>query len=281
MLTITDPGEMQRHCLELRAQGRSIALVPTMGYFHDGHLSLMRQGRKLADTMVVSLFVNPTQFAPGEDLDAYPSKLREDADMAAGEGADILFSPDTSRMYFSDHSTWVDVHELGTGLCGRSRPTHFRGVTTVVSKLFHLVLPTHAVFGEKDWQQLAIIRRMVRDLDFPVKIIGCPIVREEDGLAMSSRNSYLTPEERVQAPTLQAGLQMAQNLVQKGTVDVQDLQKNIRKFYAADLPSGRLDYLEVVDPDSLQPLSRIDGKALIAVAMHLGKARLIDNILIS
>ena len=280
MLTITDPKEMQRHCLALRARSSSIALVPTMGFFHEGHLSLMRRARELAETMVVSLFVNPTQFAPGEDLDAYPAKLVEDAELAAGEGADILFCPQTDGMYSPDHSTWVDVHRLGDGLCGRSRPIHFRGVTTVVSKLFNLVQPSHAVFGEKDWQQLAIIRRMVRDLDIPVLIEGCPIVREADGLAMSSRNNYLTSEERTQAPALQAGLQLARELVRQGTGDVTELTIAVRKFYEERLPQGRIDYLEVIDPDSLQPQVRIENRALIAVAMHLGKARLIDNLLI-
>jgi pantoate--beta-alanine ligase len=278
MLTITDPKEVQRHCLGLRARGRSIALVPTMGFFHEGHLSLMRRAKALGDTLVVSLFVNPTQFGPGEDLDAYPSKLREDAELAEREGTDLLFCPQREDMYHPDHSTWVDVHDLGTGLCGRSRPTHFRGVTTIVGKLFNLVQPTHAVFGEKDWQQLAIIRRMVRDLDFPVTIVGSPIVREPDGLAMSSRNSYLLPGERTQAPALQAGLQLARNLVRKGTADVEELTARVREFYADNLPLGRIDYLEVVDPDSLRPLARIEDGGLIAVAMHLGRARLIDNL---
>ncbi|HKK33475.1 MAG TPA: pantoate--beta-alanine ligase, partial [Desulfomicrobiaceae bacterium] len=213
MLTIKDPRKVQQHCLQLRARGETLALVPTMGCFHDGHISLMHRARELADRVAVSLFVNPTQFGAGEDLDAYPSKLTQDGVLAAEAGVDILFCPGSPEMYCADHSTWVDVHELGTGLCGRSRPTHFRGVTTVVAKLFNLIQPTHALFGEKDWQQLAIIRRMVRDLDFPISIVGCPIVREPDGLAMSSRNAYLTPNQRKQALCLGRSLDVAEAAV--------------------------------------------------------------------
>ena len=240
----------------------------------------MRLARSRADKVLVSLFVNPTQFGPSEDLSAYPRDLDRDARLAREAGADLLFTPKAEAMYAPDAATWVEVPALARGLCGKSRPIHFRGVCTVVSRLFNLAQPSLAVFGEKDWQQLAIIRRMVRDLFFPVEIVGHPIIREEDGLALSSRNAYLTPEERAMAPALHRGLRLARDWVREGMTRADELTDRLTLFYASDLAQGRVDYLSVVDPESLDPLEEIRGPALLAAAVHLGRARLIDNILI-
>ncbi|MEF2145446.1 MAG: pantoate--beta-alanine ligase [Desulfovibrionaceae bacterium] len=280
MNTTQNPQELQGLCRAWRTQGLSVALVPTMGFFHAGHLALMDRARGLADKLVVSLFVNPTQFGPNEDLDSYPRDLERDSELAQAHGADLLFTPEPGSMYAPDHATWIEVPELARGLCGASRPIHFRGVCTVVSKLFHLVDPDVAVFGEKDWQQLAIIRRMVRDLDFPVRIVPQPIVREEDGLAMSSRNVRLTPEERLQAPGIQKGLAMLQELVHGGERSVPALKEALFAHYAENVPLGRVDYAEIVHPESLTPAETLTGPALAAVAIHMSKARLIDNFLL-
>ncbi len=277
---IHDPKAFQRVCRDLRRQGRTTALAPTMGFFHAGHLSLMDKARELADTVIVSLFVNPTQFGPTEDLDKYPRDPDRDAELAREHGVDILFTPDPNTMYRPGHATWVQVPELSTGLCGASRPTHFRGVCTVVGKLFHLADPTYAVFGQKDWQQLAIIRRMVKDLDFDVEIVGVPIVREPDGLALSSRNVNLDPDERAQAPAIQSGLQAMAQRVLSGELSADALLSGLRAYYEEHLPLGRVDYAELVDPDSLEPVSRIAEPVLAAVAVHMKRARLIDNLLV-
>lgn len=271
---------LRLHCAAQRAAGRRIALVPTMGCFHAGHLALMRWARQHADVLVVSLFVNPTQFGPKEDLASYPSDLERDASLAAAEGADLLFHPQADSMYSPGHCTWVDVPNLGASLCGESRPSHFRGVCTIVTKLFHLVLPHLAVFGQKDWQQVAVIKRMVADLNFDVEIVDRPTVREPDGLAMSSRNAYLTQEERAAAPALHAGLQWAQEQVDAGEVGAQALANRLRAWYALALKTGRLDYIALVHPETLVPASVVDAPTLLAVACRLGKARLIDNILL-
>ncbi len=236
---ITSPQELQQRCLAWKRQGRTLALVPTMGYFHAGHEALMRKGRELADILVVSLFVNPTQFGPAEDLDAYPRKPEADEAIARAMGADVLFIPSPKDMYLPDHNAWVEVPDLATVLCGKSRPTHFRGVCTVVTKLFMLVQPDVAVFGEKDWQQLAILRRMARDLFIPVKLVGQPIVRESDGLALSSRNAYLTPQERAEAPHLFKGLALARELAAQGVTDTAELARAVRRYWAEHLPAGR------------------------------------------
>lgn len=281
MCELSSPQDMQWQALEWRRQGLVVGLVPTMGYWHEGHLSLMTWARERCDRLVASIFVNPTQFAPGEDLENYPSDLIRDAGLAQEHSVDVLFRPVRENMYHAEHATWVEVPELARNLCGRSRPTHFRGVATVVCKLFNLVQPSFAVFGEKDWQQLAVIRTMVRDLDIPVRVEGRPIMREKDGLAMSSRNVYLTPAERAAAPNIQRGLQLINALVDAGQVDVAVLRQAALSFFSEHVPMGQLDYLEFVHPDRIEPVERIKGRILAAVAMRLGKARLIDNIVLN
>lgn len=271
------PQGMQAQALEWRRRGKTVGLVPTMGYWHEGHLSLMRWARERCDILVASIFVNPTQFGPGEDLENYPSDVTRDAALARSCGVDVLFRPRKDEMYAADHGTWIEIPGLTRELCARSRPGHFRGVATVVCKLFNLVQPTFAVFGEKDWQQLAVIRKMTRELDLPVRVEGRPIVREADGLALSSRNVYLTQEERVEAPHLYQGLCLLERLVRDGERSADILRRAVVEYYAAHLPSGRLDYLELVDPRRITPVIRIDKDVLAAVAMRLGKARLIDN----
>lgn len=280
MQQITDPRTLQEMALAWRREGRTVGLVPTMGYWHEGHLSLQQWARSRCDILVTSIFVNPTQFGPGEDLENYPSDLTRDSGLAQDCGVDVLFCPLKTAMYTPDHGSWINVPDLTRHLCGRSRPGHFQGVATVVTKLFNLVQPTFAVFGQKDWQQLAVIRKMVRELDMPVRIEGRPIVREADGLAMSSRNVYLGGEERAQAPFIQQGLQLLADLALKGERSSITLGRAVQNFYRANIPLGQLDYLELVDPETIEPVDEITGSALAAVAMRLGKARLIDNILV-
>ncbi len=280
MQIINDPKELQKQCLAWKREGLTIGLVPTMGFFHDGHQALMKKARPLCDKLIVTLFVNPTQFGENEDLDKYPHDLDGDSTKAKNRGADILFAPEKSSMYEANHATWINVPSLGEHLCGASRPVHFRGVCTVVTKLFMLAQPDVAVFGQKDWQQLAIIRRMVRDLNIPVKIIGHEIIRETDGLAMSSRNAYLTQEERTAAPAIRKGLLKAAEMVQGGQRDADAVKNFLKEEYASTLPMGIVDYIEIVDPDEIVPLGTIDGPSLATVAIVVGKARLIDNILI-
>ena len=280
MQTVTKPQELAARCRAWHREGQSICLVPTMGYYHAGHESLMRHGRTLADKLVVSLFVNPAQFGPSEDLAAYPRDHERDSGIAESLGVDAIYIPEAESMYAPDHATWVEVPELSRGLCGIARPTHFRGVCTVVLKLFNLTGCDVAVFGQKDWQQQAILRRMVRDLNVPVRIETCPIVREDDGLALSSRNVYLTPEERAQAPQIQAGLVAARKLAQQGETSARRLRDAVLLRWAEKLPLGRLDYLSIVHPETLSPLDQVDGPALMACAVRMGKARLIDNILL-
>ncbi|MBI9079809.1 MAG: pantoate--beta-alanine ligase [Pseudodesulfovibrio sp.] len=280
MNIITAPTELQKQCQTWRQEGLTIGLVPTMGFFHEGHMALMDRARKLCDKLVVTLFVNPTQFGENEDLDKYPHDFDGDCEKAESHGTDLLFAPEKSSMYDKDHATWVNVPELGKHLCGKSRPVHFTGVCTVVTKLFMLAQPQIAVFGQKDWQQLAIIRRMVRDLNIPVEIVGQPIVREPDGLALSSRNAYLTQEERAAAPALRKGLVKMAEMVKQGEQSAQAAKAFLQTDYASTLPMGTVDYLEIVDPDDIVPVETITGPVLAAVAVVIGKARLIDNILI-
>ncbi|MBO5490122.1 MAG: pantoate--beta-alanine ligase [Desulfovibrio sp.] len=280
MQIFTSPQELAAQCRAWHAAGEDIALVPTMGYYHAGHEDLMAHGRTLARRLVVSLFVNPAQFGPGEDLEAYPRDAERDSAIAARHGADALFMPEPASMYAPDHATWVEVPELARGLCGASRPVHFRGVCTVVLKLFLLTQADVAVFGQKDWQQQAILRRMARDLNVPVRIETRETVREPDGLALSSRNVYLTPEERAQAPEIRKGLLYAQKLAREGETGVNLLREAVLRRWAERLPLGRLDYLSIVHPESLAPLDDVTGPALMACAVRMGRARLIDNILL-
>ncbi len=280
MNVITDPKALQAQCIEWRRQGLTIGLVPTMGFFHDGHQALMERARPLCDKLIVTLFVNPTQFGEGEDLGNYPHDFDGDKAKAESKGTDLLFAPNKDDMYDGDHATWIDVPELGEHLCGASRPGHFRGVCTVVTKLFMLAQPNVAVFGQKDWQQLAILKRMVRDLNIPVEIIGHEIVREADGLAMSSRNAYLTKEERAAAPAIRQGLLKAADTVRAGQNQADLVKRFLIEEYTTTLPMGSVDYIEIVDPESIVPVTDISGPVLAAVAIRVGKARLIDNLLI-
>jgi pantoate--beta-alanine ligase len=265
---------------EARARGARVGMVPTMGALHEGHLSLIRIARAENDMVVVSIFVNPAQFGPGEDLAKYPRDLERDRRVAEEAGANLIFNPSVAEMYPEGYSTWVDVEGLTAGLCGRSRPGHFRGVCTVVSKLFAICRPDRAYFGEKDAQQLAVIKRMVRDLNTPVQIVPCPTVREADGLAMSSRNVRLTPEQRAQAPVLHRALELARELVRKGERDAATLDGAIRSVLV-EAPLGVVDYVEIVDTADLTPISTIAGESLIAVAVRFGDVRLIDNLAVS
>ena len=263
---------------EARRESHTVGLVPTMGALHEGHLSLIRAARAANDVVVVSIFVNPTQFGPREDFARYPRDLERDRRLCEEAGADLIFSPSGDEMYPEGFSTWVDVEGLTVGLCGRSRPGHFRGVCTVVGKLLNICGPDRAYFGEKDAQQLAVIRRMVHDLDMRVEIVPCPTVREADGLAMSSRNVRLAPEERAQAPALYRALTAAKNLVAEGERDVATVEGTIRGMLAFEAPLGRVDYIEIVRADDLSPVTTASGQCLMALAVFFGGTRLIDNV---
>ncbi len=279
MRTISSAAEMTALSKQAHRAGKSVGLVPTMGALHQGHISLVRAARTQCDVVVASIFVNPTQFGPTEDFAKYPRSLEKDSRLLAAESTDYLFSPSVEEMYPSGAGTWVTVEGLSEKLDGRSRPGHFRGVTTVVSKLFQIVQPDRAFFGQKDAAQAAIIRKMVRDLNFPVEIVVCPIVREPDGLAMSSRNAYLDPAQRSQATVLNRALVAIQKLVQQGENNAL-LLAAAGKQVIAEEPSVRLDYLEVVAPDTLDPVSDLSRGALVAVAAYVGTTRLIDNIVL-
>ncbi|MBI5870453.1 MAG: pantoate--beta-alanine ligase [Actinobacteria bacterium] len=256
-----------------------VSLVPTMGSFHEGHLSLMRAARAESDFVVVSIFVNPAQFGPAEDLEAYPRDLEHDLELAAHEGVDLVFSPAETEMYPQAYETFIEVGQVADGLCGQGRPGHFRGVATVVAKLFNIVRPDVAYFGQKDAQQAAVIRRVATDLDIATEIRVCPIVREADGLAMSSRNSYLTDEERIQAPALYNALLLAKESVENGESDAARIRKAMRRAIGQHYLL-EFEYARIVDPDDLKPVATVDRKVLAAVAARAGKARLIDNMLI-
>jgi len=266
---------MRAACREAKARGR-LGLVPTMGALHEGHLSLVRAARTQCQTVAVSLFVNPTQFGPNEDLAKYPRTFERDCELLQREGVDLLFAPSTEEMYPAGAATWVTVEGLSQKLCGRSRPTHFRGVTTVVSKLFHIVEPDLAFFGQKDAAQCAILRKMVRDLDLPVGIVVCPIVREADGVAMSSRNAYLSPGQRRSATVLHRALSRVAELAEKGERISARLIDAAQRIFLEEA-EVRLDYVEIVDNDTLDPVEDISHGALVAVAAYLGPTRLIDN----
>ena len=263
-----------------KSQGQRVGFVPTMGALHEGHLALVRAARQQCPFVVASVFVNPAQFGPNEDFAKYPRNLERDRQMLESEGVSLLFAPPVEEMYPAGANTFVTVEGLSDKLCGRSRPGHFRGVTTVVSKLFHIVEPDLAFFGQKDAAQAAIIRRMVRDLKFPTEIVVCPIVREADGLAMSSRNAYLDPAQRKQALVLFRALARLQTLVDQGEADSRNLIA-AAKSVLADEREVRLDYVEVVNPESLEPVADVSKGALVAVAAFVGNTRLIDNLLLT
>ncbi len=273
---IADKREMRLRMEDVRRDGRKIVFVPTMGYLHQGHVSLLEEGRRRGDVLVLSIFVNPTQFAPTEDLSKYPRDMDGDLAKARGAGTDFAFTPDAAAFYPPAYQTWVQVRELSHGLCGDSRPGHFDGVASVVAKLFHCVQPHLSIFGEKDFQQLAVIRRMVLDLDFGIEIVGMPTVREADGLAMSSRNAYLSADERRQALTLSRALDHCQALLNAGERSAPTLLAAARTEIAA-APAARIDYVELRDPDSLQLVEQLTGPTLLALAVFVGKTRLIDN----
>jgi pantoate--beta-alanine ligase len=262
-----------------RQSGKRLGFVPTMGALHEGHLSLVRAARAACEVVAASIFINPTQFGPNEDLAKYPRSFEHDCELLEREGIEFLFVPSVEEMYPAGAVTWVTVEELSSKLDGRSRPGHFRGVTTVVSKLFHIVEPDVAFFGQKDAAQVAIIRRMVRDLNFPVEIVACPIVREPDGLAMSSRNAYLNAEQRKQALVLHGSLMRVAQLVNQGERDAAKLLEAGRAEFRRE-PAVRLDYFEIVNPESLDPVADVCAGALVAVAAYVGNTRLIDNILV-
>lgn len=259
-----------------RKQGLSVGLVPTMGYLHEGHKSLIERACKENDKVVVSVFVNPTQFGPGEDLATYPRDIQRDAALCEDAGAALIFNPEPEEMYFDDFHTYVTMESLSDELCGKTRPIHFRGVCTVVSKLFHIVAPDRAYFGQKDAQQLAIIKRMVRDLNFDIEIVGCPIVREADGLAKSSRNTYLNPEERKAALVLSRAVRLGQELIQKGERNADVIVEKMKQLIEEE-PLAKIDYVQAVDAISIQPVAEIKGTVLVAMAVYIGKTRLIDN----
>lgn len=257
-----------------KKEGLSVGLVPTMGFLHEGHGSLIKKCREQNDKVVVSVFVNPTQFGPNEDLAAYPRDFERDSALCESLGADLIFHPEPEEMY-TDPCAYVSIEKLSTHLCGQTRPIHFRGVCTVVSKLFHIVTPDRAYFGEKDAQQLAIIRKMVKDLNFDIEIVGCPIVREADGLAKSSRNTYLSQEERQAALCLSRSVAKGQEIIKAG-MKAEELLKDMKAVIEAE-PLAKIDYVSVVDALTMEPVERIDRDVLVAMAVYIGKTRLIDN----
>lgn len=276
MEVISKIDEMQGYANGLRLQGKRIGFVPTMGYLHEGHLSLVRRAREISDVVVVSVFVNPTQFGPGEDYGEYPRDLERDKRLAQENGCDVLFVPTVEGMYPDGYSTYVEVGGVTAGLCGASRPGHFRGVTTVVTKLFNIVRPHVAIFGQKDAQQAVVIKRMVANLNQDVQIAVLPIVREPDGLAMSSRNTYLSPEEREDALVLYQALQRAEEMVASGERNGQKIVDGMRRMISSK-KSARIDYVAIVDAQNLNPVETLSGKVLVALAVWIGRTRLIDN----
>jgi pantoate--beta-alanine ligase len=273
---IRDIAMLHRAVTALKQGGKSVALVPTMGSLHDGHLSLVRMAKRVADHAVVSIFVNPTQFGPNEDFEAYPRDEARDAALLVEEGASLLWAPDVATMYPGGHNTHIEVAELGADYCGAARPGHFDGVATVVAKLFNQVRPDVAIFGEKDWQQLAIIRRMARDLDFAIDILGAPIARDSDGLAMSSRNAYLSDAQRAAAPAFPAALNAAAQAIAGGA----DVTETLVRAEAAIVAGGfdSVDYVALADADSLERLRAFRAPARLLAAARIGKTRLIDNL---
>ncbi|OAG27658.1 pantoate--beta-alanine ligase [Thermodesulfatator autotrophicus] len=279
MRLIKEISQMKTWRENARKNGIRIALVPTMGYFHEGHLALMKKAKTLADKVVVSIFVNPIQFGPREDFSSYPRDLERDAAMAQEIGVDVIFTPEARDMYPEGYQTYVEVTELSKPLCGARRPGHFKGVATVCLKLFNIVRPHVAIFGLKDYQQFLVIKRLVKDLNLDVEIVGHPIVREKDGLAMSSRNVYLSEEERKSAVCLYKALCLAKEKVKAGQRNPEALQKELEEFVLSH-PYTKIDYIEFRDPETLEEVKEISKPTLLALAVFVGKARLIDNMII-
>ena len=278
MKIVSTVEEVRKQIKEWKMQGQSIGFVPTMGYLHEGHKSLIDCARKENDRVVVSIFVNPMQFGPAEDLADYPRDLEHDTQICESAGTDLIFHPEPEEKYDGDFCSFVDMSVLTEGLCGKTRPVHFRGVCTVVTKLFNIVTPDRAYFGQKDGQQLAVIRRMVRDLNMDICIVGCPIVREEDGLAKSSRNTYLSPEERKAALVLSQAVRLGAELA-KTEKDAKKVVLAMKDKIQTE-PLARIDYVEAVDALSMQPVKTLEGGCMLAMAVYIGKTRLIDNVLV-
>lgn len=276
METLATVSELRDAIRARRPHQRRVGFVPTMGYLHAGHEALMRKAREECDLVVVSIFVNPTQFGPSEDLEKYPRDLTRDQELCRRAGVELIFHPEAQEMYPRGAATWVEVEGMTEVACGAMRPGHFRGVTTVCAKLFNIVRPDRAYFGEKDFQQLQVIRRMARDLFMPLTIVGVPTVREADGLAMSSRNSYLTPTERQAARAVPRSLQAAQELVERGELETANILAAIEAAVAKQ-PLAKLQYAVIVEPDTLAPMRILTREARLLVAVHIGKTRLIDN----
>ncbi|HKN46583.1 MAG TPA: pantoate--beta-alanine ligase [Candidatus Polarisedimenticolia bacterium] len=277
---VTTAAGMKGWSRAARTRGGRLGLVPTMGALHDGHLSLVARARGECEQVALSIYVNPLQFGPQEDFARYQRDLKRDAELARGAGVDVVFAPDDGEIHLPGHRTWVEVSGMQDALCGRSRPGHFRGVATVVLKLLAIATPAAAYFGEKDAQQLRIIRRMARDLHLDCAIVGCPTVREKDGLAMSSRNAYLTPEERRAAPILHRALEEGAALVRAGEAGTARIVAHVRTTLASD-PLARVDYVEAVDDETLETVTTVRGRVLLAAAAWFGRARLIDNVVLS
>ncbi len=280
MIVLTSFRQMQEWSRQQHMAGKTVAFVPTMGYLHQGHLSLVDLAKERADHVVVSIFVNPTQFGPGEDYDTYPRDEEADLQKCEEHDVSVVFLPSVEEMYPAGYKTYITVEDLGKYLCGASRPNHFRGVTTIVAKLFNVVLPDVAIFGQKDAQQARIIEQLTADLQFPIEIVRGPIVRETDGLAMSSRNVRLKPEHRKQAPTLHRSLTIAQDLFKDGVRNSGKLAGAVRNKLNEQAPDGVIDYIEVADWKTLEPVDSLTGPALLAIAVKFGNVRLIDNTLL-
>ena len=276
MVLVKNISEIKDLVSEWKKEGKTIGLVPTMGYLHEGHESLIKKAKKENDKVIVSVFVNPTQFGPNEDLESYPRNIEKDRELCESCGVDVVFNPEPVEMYKNNASTYINVEGLTEGLCGASRPIHFRGVCTVVSKLFNITMADKAYFGEKDAQQLAVVKKMVEDLNFNIDVVGCPIIREKDGLAKSSRNTYLSKEERVAALILNKSLNLALKKLKNGEASGENVI-NVIKGVIKEEPLAKIDYVEVVDSKTLKPVKKIENSILVAIAVYIGKTRLIDN----
>lgn len=280
MIVAETISEVREQVKEWKKQGLTVGLVPTMGFLHEGHASLVDQAAAMCDKVVASDFVNPTQFGPNEDLETYPRDFEHDCRLLEEHGCSMVFHPDVSEMYAPDAATFVEIlNDMPKQLCGKTRPIHFRGVCTVVSKLFNIVTPDKAFFGQKDAQQLSIIRKMVRDMSYGIEVVGCPIIREPDGLAKSSRNTYLNAEERQAALILSQAVDLGRKLVEDGEKDARAVVDAMKEKIGTE-PMAVIDYVEAVDNDSLEPVGRIEGNVLVAMAVYIGKTRLIDNFIV-